>query len=144
MEKVKEFDIEAECDGANSEKAIASLDMSTFVLDYDYNASDADYLEKTRENAYLTIRKKRPLLPIVIISCPRCDLSGDWSDRLEVIKRTYDNAKKAGDKNVYFIDGSEFFPEIGYDYSIDGIHPTDLGFDIMAKAIFPTLKETLK
>ena len=123
---------------------IASLDMSAFVLDYDHNAPDVAHLERTHENAYLTVRKSNPTLPIIIISSPRCDLSGDWGERLEVIKRTYDNAIKAGDKNVYFINGSEFFPEIGYDFSIDGIHPTDLGFDIMAKAILSVLKKALK
>ncbi len=55
------------------------------------------------------VRKKHPTLPIIIISSPRCDLSGGWGERLEVIKRTYDNAVRAGDKNVYFIDGSRFF-----------------------------------
>ena len=123
---------------------IASLDMSAFVLDYDYNASDSKHLERTHENAYITVRKNNPTLPIIIISSPRADLSGDWDERLEVIKRTYDNAVKAGDKNVYFINGSELFPELRYDYSIDGIHPTDLGFDIMAKAILPVLKKALK
>ena len=123
---------------------IASLDMSIFVLDYDYNAPDADYLEKTHENAYLTVREKNPLLPIVMISCPRADLAAAWSTRLEIIKRTYDNAVAKGDKNVYMINGSEFFGEIGYDYAADGVHPTDLGFDLMAQGILPTLKKILK
>ena len=122
---------------------IASLDMSVFVLDYDHNADDVDYLERTHENAYLTVRKKNPTLPIVMISCPRFDLSEDWGKRFEVIKRTYDNAIKNGDENVYLINGSEFFSDIGYDYSIDGIHPTDLGFDIMAKRISVILKKIL-
>lgn len=122
---------------------ISSLDMSIFVLDYDYNAPDADYLEKTHEKAYLTVRGKNPNLPIVMISCPRADLAGAWSTRLEIIKRTYDNAVAKGDKNVYMINGSQFFSEIGYDYAADGVHPTDLGFDIMAKAIYPTLKKIL-
>ena len=123
---------------------IASLDMSIFVLDYDYNAPDADYLEKTHENAYLTVREKNPSLPIVMISCPRADLAGAWSTRLEIIKRTYDNAVAKGDKNVYMINGSEFFSDIGYDYAADGVHPTDLGFDLMAQGILPTLKKILK
>lgn len=119
---------------------IASLDMSVFVLDYDHNAKDAEYLQATHENAYLTVREKHPDLPIVMISCPRFDL---WGERLAIIRQTYDNAVKAGDQNVYLINGSEFFQEIGYDYSEDGIHPNDLGFDIMAKRICPTLKKIL-
>ncbi|MBQ8321421.1 MAG: hypothetical protein IJX92_03540 [Clostridia bacterium] len=123
---------------------IAGLDMSIFVLDYDYNAPDADYLEKTHENAYLTVRERNPDLPIVMISCPRADLRGAWGKRLEIIRRTYDNAIAKGDKNVYMINGSEFFREIGYDYAADGVHPTDLGFDLMAKGIAPILQGILK
>ena len=123
---------------------IAGLDMSVFVLDYDHNAPDAEYLEKTHEKAYLTVREKNPTLPIVMMSCPRADLSGEWGRRLEIIRRTYDNAVAAGDKNVYMINGSEFFREIGHDYASDGVHPTDLGFDIMAKTIYPMLKAILE
>ena len=123
---------------------IASLDMSVFVLDYDYNAPNPEYLEQTHEKAYLTVREKNPELPIVMISCPRADLAGDWKHRLEIIKRTYENAVAAGDKNVYMINGSEFFGEINYDYAADGVHPTDLGFDIMAKAIYPVLNRILE
>lgn len=123
---------------------IASLDMSAFVLDYDHNAPDVNYLEQTHEKAYLTVRAKHPTIPIIIVSCPRADLSGDWGERWGVIKKTYDNAVKSGDKNVYIINGSELFIDIGYDYSIDGIHPTDLGFDIMARKIGSVLKETLE
>ena len=81
--------------------------------------------------------------PIVMLSCPRADLAGEWGERLAIIQRTYDNAVKAGDKNIYFLNGSDFFAGIGYDYSEDGVHPTDLGFDLMARAIFPTLKKLL-
>ncbi len=123
---------------------IAGLDMSVFVLDYDYNAPDADYLEKTHEKAFLTVREKNPELPIVMISCPRADLSGAWGKRLEIIKRTYNNAVEAGDKNVYMINGSEIFAEIGHDYASDGVHPNDLGFDLMAKAVYPILKKALE
>ena len=123
---------------------ISGLDMSIFVLDYDYNAPDADYLEKTHEKAYLTVREKNPDLPIVMISCPRADLPENWRKRRDIIQRTYDNAKKSGDKNVYIIYGNEFFSEIGYDYAIDNVHPTDQGFDIMAKKILPTIKAILE
>jgi len=123
---------------------IASLDMSVFVLDYDHNAKDTAYLEATHEKAYRTVRAKHPEVPILMLSCPRCDLAGAWGERLAVIRRTYENAVRAGDKNVYMLNGSEFFREIGYDYSEDGVHPTDLGFDIMARAIFPVLKQILE
>jgi len=123
---------------------IATLSMSVFVLDYDHNAKDAEYLRATHEKAYWTVREKHPKLPIIMISCPRFDLPTDWAERLAVIRRTYENAVKAGDTNVYLLNGSEFFAGLGYDYSQDGVHPNDLGFDYMARAIYPTLKKILK
>ena len=123
---------------------IATLSMSAFVLDYDHNAKDAEYLRATHEKAYRTVREKHPKLPIIMISCPRFDLPTDWAERLAVIRRTFVNAVKAGDTNVYLLNGSEFFAGIGYDYSQDGVHPNDLGFDYMARAIYPTLKKILK
>lgn len=61
------------------------------------------------------------------------------------MKQTYLNALAKGDENGYFVDGMEFFKEAGYEYpTVDSAHPTDLGFYFMAKAIEPTLRETLK
>ena len=123
---------------------IASLDMSVFVLDYDYNAPDAEYLERTHENVYLTVRKNHPSVPIIMISAPVAVQTPRWKKRYEIIKRTYDNAVKSGDKNVYLINGGEFFDKIGYDYTVDGIHPNDLGFALMAEKISKTLEKVLK
>ena len=123
---------------------IASLDMSVFGLDYDYNASDPEYLAATHENVYKTVREKNPDLPIIMISAPKFTMTEVLTERKNIIKRTYDNAKAAGDKNVYIIYGDTFFGEIGDDFSVDNVHPTDLGFDYMAKAICPVIKNTLE
>ena len=63
----------------------------------------------------------------------------------KVIRETYENALARGDKNVWFIPGTDLIrDEIGDDWSVDGTHPTDLGFFSMAKAIEPTLKEVIE
>ena len=61
-----------------------------------------------------------------------------------MIKQTYDNAVAAGDKNVYLLRGSEFFDGLSADFTVDGVHPTDLGFFFMAKGIADTLRDALK
>ena len=59
--------------------------------------------------------------------------------------QTYENALARGDKNVWFIPGTELIrDEIADDWSVDGIHPTDLGFFSMADAIAPTLEKMIK
>ena len=68
----------------------------------------------------------------------------DVKRRQEIIKRTYDNAVKRGDENVYIVLGSEFFPEeLRCDFSVDGCHPNDIGFRYMADAMKPTLEKII-
>ena len=122
---------------------IASLDMSVFLMDYDYNARTIEELENTHERLFLTVRKANPELPIVIMSAPIFTLDPVYLTRREIIKRTYDNAIARGDKNVYLIDGPTLMAFCKDDGTVDTTHPTDLGFFSMAKALIPILKKIL-
>jgi len=122
---------------------IASLEMSAFVLDYDHNAPNPEYLAKTHERFFKIVREKNPELPILMISGPRIKANADREARKDIIRQTYNNAVAAGDKNVYILMGDSFFSEVGVDYTADGTHPTDLGFWLMAKGIAPTLEKML-
>jgi lysophospholipase L1-like esterase len=64
--------------------------------------------------------------------------------RRAVIKKTYRNAKKNGDENVYFVDGQKLFgKEDRENCYVDGCHPTDLGFYRMAKEIYKVIKKLI-
>lgn len=126
-------------------EAIASLDLAAFVYDYDYNAPNAEHLEKTHEPFFKIVRKAHPDLPVIMMS--RCNVHSpdDNSERASVIRKTYDNAVKNGDKNVYFINGYELFGKDCRDAcTVDGTHPNDLGFYRMYKAVLPVLRKALK
>lgn len=123
---------------------IAGLEMSAFVYDYDYNARDAQWLLETHERMFNIVREKHPTLPIIIITRPDIIPSDDRDSRFEAIKRTYDNAIANGDKNVYFISGASFFDGLPNDFTVDGVHPTDLGFYYMAKGTAAVLEKVLK
>ena len=70
--------------------------------------------------------------------------NGEEPLRREVIRTTYEHALAAGDRNVYFVDGGEFFPpELVSACSNDNTHPNDLGFYFMAKKIAPVIEEIL-
>jgi len=122
---------------------IAEQPMSLFFLDYDHNAPDAEYLAKTHEAFFLTVREKNSDLPIIMTSetdTPKTPQKAeDILHRRDVILRTYANAVKRGDKKVAFIDGTEVFKEahklgVSADScTVDGVHPNDLGFACMAK-----------
>lgn len=109
-------------------KYVASLDMCCFVYDYDHNAPDSEYLEKTHGKMYLTVRNANPDIPIICMSRP--NLTDDFKKNKEII---LDSIKKhPEDKNLYFIDGFDIYNFCGSDGLVDGIHPNDYGFYGMA------------
>ncbi len=123
---------------------IGALKMSAFVMDYDHNAMHAEHLAQTHEPFFKAVRAAQPELPIVLVSVADDSLS-DKQQRREVILNTYCNALAAGDKNVYFVDGTEIYREVGVDLcTVDHCHPNDLGFWCMANAIEKPLAEILK
>ena len=44
-----------------------------------------------------------------------------------------------GDANIAFLDGRTLWPDGGEEYTVDGVHPTDLGFYFMARGLLPVL-----
>lgn len=124
---------------------ICTLDMGVFILDYDHNAPNVAHLEATHEPFFKHIRNRKPDLPIVITTCPDFEHFENTSARREVIKKTYENALAAGDKNVYFVDGESFYGETErYACTTDATHPNDLGHYRMANVLTPILKEILE
>ena len=127
----------------NMARYMANIKASVYVLDYDYNAPSVEHLEKTHEPFYKKLREKNPDTPVVFISSPNPRYRIDGAKRFETIKRTYENAVKNGEK-VALIDGTTFFGEndLG-DCTVDGVHPSDLGFDKMTKVIAPVIEKFL-
>jgi len=120
---------------------IACLDMSLFVYDYDHNADDPGFLEETHERMFKIIREKNPELPIIMMSRPKFYLDDEEVKRVEIIKKTYENARTKGDKNVYFIDGRDLCKHCGNEGTVDNIHPTDYGFASMARVLGDFIEE---
>ena len=123
---------------------IAGLDMLAFVLDYDHNAPTAEHLEETHEAFFRCVREKHPDLPILLISAADHSHGTQREMRKQVIRQTYENALRKGDKNVYYLDGDEIYREVGLDCcTVDTCHPNDLGFFCMAQSIRRKMKEML-
>lgn len=124
---------------------IASLSMSAFVMDYDHNAPSVAHLERTHEPFFQAIREAKPKLPILLISRPDYEIDPADSDlRRAVIRRTWEKARRAGDRHVYFADGEKLFGASDRDRcTVDGTHPTDLGFLRMADGLEPLLRQAL-
>lgn len=125
---------------------MAGLEMLAFVSDYDHNAPRVDYLRNTHQKMYCKIREKQPDIPYIMISRPDFDKSYDDSvARRDVVIDTYRYARAAGDKNVYYIDGQGLFRGPDEELcTVEGTHPTDLGFMKMAEAIERVLRRSLR
>ena len=119
---------------------LKTLPMSCFVLDYDHNAPTTEHLAATHEKLFKAVREGHPNIPIIMMPKPVYYLPKSEAPRQEIIKATYDNAVKAGDKNVYFIKSRDMMRYCGNDGTVDGCHPTDLGFYSMAKAVEKVMK----
>lgn len=122
---------------------ISKLDMSVFVYDYDHNAPTAEHLKNTHQKMYRSIREAKPDLPIVLMSRPKFYLSDDEKLRFDIINKTYEAAKSAGDTNIYLIDGGRLMALAKDEGTVDGCHPNDLGFASMAKAAGDLLEKIL-
>jgi len=127
---------------------ISKLDMSALVIDYDYNAPDADHLRRTHEPFFSIIRQSRPELPVLILPNSHNTVWPEkrrtLKERRDIVRQTFENACAAGDRQVYWMEGSDFSASFdGPEGTVDGVHPNDLGFYCMAKTIRPVLAQML-
>lgn len=124
---------------------IAGLDMKLFVCDYDHNAPTPEYLEETHERFYRIFRTGQPDTPVLFVTKPDGDKQPELTkQRREIIRKTYENACKNGDRNVYYLDGRSLFGEVDRDCcTVDGCHPNDLGFYKIATTMAPRIREIL-
>ena len=123
---------------------VSELDTSLFVYDYDHNAPTSRYLAKTHERMFLIFRERHPDTPVLMISRPQTKYTPDRDPRYEIIRETVSKAIARGDRNVYLIDGRELLMPVGTDATIDGTHPTDHGFRLMADKIGDVIGKILK
>ena len=121
---------------------MSDLPMMAFVSDYDHNADNPEYLKATHHKLYLKIREKNPDIPYYMLTRPNFYFCEDHIRRRDIVMQSYLDARAAGDKNVYFIDGSAFFNgENVEDLTLDLTHPNDEGFWYFYKNLYSAMKE---
>lgn len=122
---------------------IVSLNPSIVVMDYDYNAPDLEFLEKTHYPFYKTIRNALKDVPIIFITNAN-DNRALSEERRKLIKRNYLRTIEEGDLNTAYISGLELLGEENRTAcTVDGTHPNDLGFYRMAQGIGDVIEKYL-
>jgi lysophospholipase L1-like esterase len=127
-----------------------------FVLDYEANCEGYDLFKKTLPAFISILRDAHAKVPILIISKNRfAQEAADYETASLNHERIYRKQckamqrnlvarlRKAGDLNLHFLDGSTLLGKDYWECSVDGVHPTDLGFSRMAEGIEPAIKNIL-
>ncbi len=123
---------------------IAGLEMSAFVYSYDINdIYDNEGKRERHYQFYDIVRKAHPDIPIIVTSAGYSWYDGELiAAGRPIIMETLEKARANGD-NVYYIDGQTVY---GEEYktcaTVDGCHPNDFGFVMLADAVLKILKES--
>lgn len=123
------------------------------VLDYEANAINPDLLKQTLPEFIRIYRAAHPVVPILVISkieYPSESFVPELRQlRLEmgrIQRETVERLRQQGDSHLHFYDGSGLLGTDGtrLECTVDGVHPTDLGFMRMAGKLTPLFKQLLQ
>ncbi|MCE5251490.1 SGNH/GDSL hydrolase family protein [bacterium] len=127
----------------------AELDPSVYVLDCLPNMV-ADEITERVEPFVRTLRKTHPDTPILFVedrTYPNSFLVESNKKRNTENRAAYQKAfarlVASGVRNLYYLPGEQLLSEDGED-TVDGSHPTDLGFMHQAEALYKALAPILE
>jgi lysophospholipase L1-like esterase len=118
-----------------------------FVLDYEANCVSTELLRETLPRFIRILRAAHAGVPILVVSRTpyAVELQNEESaragaERREFQRATVEKLRSEGDALVFFKDGSDLLGEDFDECTVDGGHPTDLGFLRMANGLEPVLR----
>lgn len=127
---------------------LAELDPAAYVLDSLPNLSAKEAAERV-EPFIRTLRQAHPRTPIVLVENVVYTDSDfvetrrrRWSEANAVLRGIYQKLRKAGDRNLHYVPAGELLGDDA-EGTVDGTHPTDLGFLRMSQVIGKTLASVL-
>lgn len=126
---------------------LGEINAALFILDYANLGGDE--LRRRLPPFVEILRKRHPTTPIMLMT-PTCYSSYDWSpgtrERSDGIRDTmlmYYARRRPKDRNFHLVDGYGMIP-FGTDSAhVDGVHPNDHGFRLVADQLAPLIKQVL-
>ena len=126
---------------------LAELDPCVFVLDGIPNMDEAQVAERFVPFIQ-KLRAARPETPIVVVEC--IFRQNDWFtkgpsgnlERNRLVKEGYEALRAEGMDKLYYVKADDYLGSDGQG-TVDGVHPTDLGFMRQADTLEPVLREAL-
>jgi hypothetical protein len=131
-------------------EAMAEIDASCYVIDFAQNVQDPVKLREVYAPFLAIIRKTKPTTPIVC-NTPVYASFAVWHPEAEkafegqrqVIRDAVGERKAKGDMRIWITEGLEMLGPSLSDGFVDGLHPSDLGFQAMAEGFRPVIKAIL-
>lgn len=119
------------------------------VIDYEANVTPDEY-EATLLPFIQLYREHFPFIPILVVS--RINYTRDINPQLakeskrrrKHAEEVVDQLKKKGDHYIDYTDGSKLLGDDWHECTVDGIHPTDLGFMKMADSLEKPILKSLE
>ena len=128
---------------------LSEIDAGVYVLDCLPNMGAGQVTERV-EPLVQTLRKAHPETPIVLVedrTYGNAHLVKSAQQRNDTSRAAlqvcYENLKKAGVKNLFYIPGENLLVDDS-EGTVDGSHPTDLGFVQQADAMQAVLEAAIK
>lgn len=131
---------------------IAEIEQpACLVLDYEGNCPSVEEMARTLPEFIRIYRSRHPKVPILVLTRP-CYASDTFQDKTlqeriamnQTQAHIVNDLRSAGDEQVYFQSGSELFGLDFAECTVDGGHPTDLGFQRMADKLTPVLADIFR
>ena len=120
-----------------------------FVLDYVPNSS-AERIREAGEEFFNIIRKAHPKVPVIMVERPiyphsylDMRVAADIRLRNDAQKELYDNLRKSGHKQIYYLKGEKLLGD-DREGTVDGTHSTDIGAMRYVDAIMPVIRKALR
>ena len=123
---------------------LAELDPSVYVLDYCPNNDAAGVAERT-EPFVQTLRAAHPTTPIVMVEniLPQKHLyvsttAQGVAQKNAELRAAVERLREAGDAHLLYVPSEHLLGDDG-EGTVDGVHPTDVGFQRLAAAVGPVV-----
>ena len=125
---------------------LGEIDASIYVVDCSANMS-IDLINERVEKFVEVLRKVKPETPIILVEerepsltylYPNASIKKKWI----AYRTAFENLKKKGVKNLHYIYGT-YQLGTNNEGTVDGSHPTDLGFWHQANFFEPIIREIL-
>ncbi len=127
-----------------------------FILDYEANVHQAKRMRDTLTPFIGILRKNHPDVPILLLSKVRYAYEGRDLERGNDLPRpksvqaiqaeehaAFEKLSRE-DANLHFLSGDDLLGADFDECSVDGVHPTDLGFYRMAEKLEPAIRQLLR